>query len=194
MEADYLPHLCAEIEGLTPGRALDVGPGWGTMIVWLSGRGWQVTGMDIRPLGHYIKWALLDEIGARYAQGDICQDSLHGRRPYELVLMTQVIPHLKWAPVAAVRHAAAMLAPGGTFMTTALDVASYPQVRAAYGTDWRAVPAYGEGTAVPDMVACMYSAESLAEMLGEVFADARVRKPAGSTVLLATAQTLLRSE
>lgn len=41
------PQLVAEAEGLTPGRALDVGCGEGGDALWLAGRGWQVTAVDI---------------------------------------------------------------------------------------------------------------------------------------------------
>jgi SAM-dependent methyltransferase len=39
--------LVAEIGGLTPGRALDVGCGEGADAVWLAGRGWDVTALDV---------------------------------------------------------------------------------------------------------------------------------------------------
>jgi SAM-dependent methyltransferase len=39
--------LVAEIAGLTPGRALDVGCGEGADAVWLAGRGWDVTALDV---------------------------------------------------------------------------------------------------------------------------------------------------
>jgi SAM-dependent methyltransferase len=39
--------LVAEIAGLAPGRALDVGCGEGADAVWLAGRGWDVTALDV---------------------------------------------------------------------------------------------------------------------------------------------------
>ncbi|MGX6608381.1 class I SAM-dependent methyltransferase [Micromonosporaceae bacterium Da 78-11] len=39
--------LVAEVTGLTPGRALDVGCGEGADAVWLAQRGWQVTALDV---------------------------------------------------------------------------------------------------------------------------------------------------
>jgi len=41
------PQLVAEATSLPPGRALDVGSGEGADAVWLAGRGWQVTAVDI---------------------------------------------------------------------------------------------------------------------------------------------------
>jgi len=41
--------LVAEIEGLQPGRALDVGCGEGADAIWLAERGWTVTAADIAP-------------------------------------------------------------------------------------------------------------------------------------------------
>jgi len=44
---DPNPQLTAEVAGLAPGRALDVGSGEGADAVWLAERGWQVTAADI---------------------------------------------------------------------------------------------------------------------------------------------------
>ncbi len=48
--ADYEPpdsDILGIIEGLSPGRALDVGCGAGGLVVALAERGWQVTGLDV---------------------------------------------------------------------------------------------------------------------------------------------------
>lgn len=39
--------LVAEVAGLTPGRVLDVGCGEGADAVWLAGRGWDVTALEV---------------------------------------------------------------------------------------------------------------------------------------------------
>jgi SAM-dependent methyltransferase len=39
--------LIAEVTGLAPGRALDIGCGLGAEAVWLAGQGWQVTALDV---------------------------------------------------------------------------------------------------------------------------------------------------
>jgi SAM-dependent methyltransferase len=45
------PQLVAEVSALAPGTALDVGSGEGADAVWLAGRGWRVTGIDISAVG-----------------------------------------------------------------------------------------------------------------------------------------------
>ena len=45
------PQLVAEVSGLTPGTALDVGCGEGGDVIWLAQHGWQVTGADFSAQG-----------------------------------------------------------------------------------------------------------------------------------------------
>ncbi len=62
--------LLTEVTGLEPGRALDVGCGEGADAVWLAGRGWEVTALDVsqvaldraaaaaRAAGVHVRWLL----------------------------------------------------------------------------------------------------------------------------------------
>ncbi|HEY3773916.1 MAG TPA: class I SAM-dependent methyltransferase [Solirubrobacteraceae bacterium] len=43
--------LVAEVSGLTPGTALDVGCGEGGDVIWLASQGWEVTGADFSANG-----------------------------------------------------------------------------------------------------------------------------------------------
>jgi SAM-dependent methyltransferase len=62
--------LIAEAQGLTPGRALDVGCGEGTDAIWLAQQGWTVTGIDLwqgDPTPYPVVWLLIDYGRGRHA-------------------------------------------------------------------------------------------------------------------------------
>ncbi|MEX0914200.1 MAG: methyltransferase domain-containing protein, partial [Demequina sp.] len=41
--------MATTVEGLTPGRALDLGCGEGGDVLWLAAQGWEAHGIDISP-------------------------------------------------------------------------------------------------------------------------------------------------
>jgi len=191
-ESDYLPAMCKVIDelptapiadDLPPPRALDVGPGWGTMMVWLAARGWEVSVIEYVQIGTHMTYDLLDFVGAEWVPLDICEKPLFGRQ-FDLITMTQVLPHLKWNPLAAVRHCKEMLAAGGTYIASVLDAKYYAdKFEPPYGTDWRAVPSFGRGVAKKDAVTVMYAEQDFRELLSAVFDEVTVYQPEASTVL-----------
>ncbi|MEV7404724.1 class I SAM-dependent methyltransferase [Streptomyces sp. NPDC091267] len=110
--------LVREVEGLKPGRALDLGCGEGADAVWLARWGWQVTATDIsrvalgRAAGHAAEAGVADRIdwqfhdlGASFPEGEydlVSAQFLHsmGDLPREQIL----------------RRAAAAVAPGGVLL------------------------------------------------------------------------------
>ena len=111
-----------ELSGLAPGTALDLACGEGRNAIWLSGRGWQVTGVEFSPVALH-KAAEAE----RHAAGDARVDWVEADattyvapEPVDLALICYLqLP----APQrrAAVQCAARSLAPGGTLLVIGHD-------------------------------------------------------------------------
>jgi SAM-dependent methyltransferase len=113
--------FAAEVEGLAPGRALDVACGEGRNAVWLAERGWRVTGVDFSDVaiekaaalaaarGVEVEWVVDDVVASAPERG-----------AFDLVAVLYLqLPHDELA--AALRHAARALAPGGTIVVLGHD-------------------------------------------------------------------------
>ena len=110
--------LEAELGGLVPGRALDLGCGAGRTSIWLAKRGWRVTGVDFsgvaldlaRASGADVDWVLADLNEYEPAVG-----------AFDLVLVLYV--HFAVAERRALlTSAAGALAPNGTLLVVGHDV------------------------------------------------------------------------
>jgi len=109
--------LIAEVDGLTPGTALDLGCAEGADAIWLAGRGWDVLGVDASRLAVERAHAHAERLGpgrrVRFVQHDLGTDFPPGR--FDLVSA-----QFLHSPVAIpgereriLRRAAAAVAPGG---------------------------------------------------------------------------------
>jgi SAM-dependent methyltransferase len=85
------PELVEVVEGaraLPPGRALDLGCGTGTNVLYLAEHGWEVTGVDLarQPLAHARRLVGAAGAAARLLHGDVTRlDSLGVGDGYSLV-------------------------------------------------------------------------------------------------------------
>jgi SAM-dependent methyltransferase len=151
-----------ELQGLPPGRALDLGSGEGRNAVWLAEGGWQVTAVDFSSValdkarrlaqarGVTVDWVLADLYGYRPEPG-----------AYHLVL----VAYLHLSPlerVAVLAGAVGALAPGGTLLVIGHDLANLTQ-----------------GVGGPQDPAVLYTPEAIvAELDGlTVHRAERVRRP-----------------
>jgi SAM-dependent methyltransferase len=114
------PHLVDRAARLTPGRAVDVGSGEGADALWLAGRGWEVTAIDVSPvaLGKGADRAVAagPEIAERIAwtQADVLE---WGPEEGAFDLVSAQFMHLPPEPRAALfTRLAAGVAPGGTLL------------------------------------------------------------------------------
>jgi SAM-dependent methyltransferase len=114
-----------ELAGLPAGRAVDLACGEGRNALWLASRGWQVTAVDFSAVGLDKGRQLEARAGAGrpvdWRQADVVSYRHH--EPVDLALMCylQLEPRTRRA---AVRNAAASLAPGGTLLVIAHDSAN----------------------------------------------------------------------
>jgi SAM-dependent methyltransferase len=113
--------LVAEVQGLRPGKALDLGCGEGRNALWLAEQGWTVTGVDFSTVG-LARAARLAEAGG--VKVDWVQSDVLTWRPpaggFDLV----AVFYLQLAPsdrMEALRIAVSAVAPGGTLLVVAHD-------------------------------------------------------------------------
>ncbi|MEU7867770.1 class I SAM-dependent methyltransferase [Dactylosporangium sp. NPDC049140] len=112
--------LVTEVAALAPGRALDVGCGEGGDALWLAGRGWRVTAVDIAPTA-LARGAAADPEGrVTWARADV-----RAQRPepgaYDLVSV-QYFPLGREPGDAALRGLLDAVAPGGRLLYVGHDV------------------------------------------------------------------------
>lgn len=118
--------LVEQVEGLAPGRALDLAAGEGRNAIWLAEHGWQVTAVDFSPVG-------VDK-GRQLAHAADVQDAIEwivadvttwepSTAAYDLVAVFYLqIP--ADGRRAAHRLAASAVAPGGTLLIVGHDHAN----------------------------------------------------------------------
>ena len=162
--------LIAEISGLEPSRALDVGCGSGADAIWLAGQGWTVTALDVSQvaLDHAAARAESFGVHVQWRQGRL-EDMLLSADQFDLV--TAFYPALRHSAGRDAQAALlAAVAPGGTLLVVhhadvdvekaksygfdPADYLSHTDVAALFDDDWdvridrrrpRAVPNGGEG-------------------------------------------------
>lgn len=109
--------LMAQVEGLTPGRALDAGCGHGAEALWLASQGWQVTAVDFSAsaLDHGRSMAEAAGLGARvtWVEADLGRWAVPPGR-FDLVVCLYV--HVAGDVGEMVRRMAGGVAPGGTLL------------------------------------------------------------------------------
>jgi SAM-dependent methyltransferase len=108
--------LVAEVEGLAPGRALDLACGAGRNSVWLAERGWTATGVDFSDVALENARGLAAERGVQveWVEADVVEWEPPAGAFDLVVIMYLQLPADELA--RAVAHAAGAVAPGGTLL------------------------------------------------------------------------------
>ena len=113
---------------MEPGRALDLGCGTGTTVLWLAQQGWTAVGVDFSPLAIESARRKADwTSGAMFVEGDVTRlDELEVGGPFDLVLDVGCFHGLPARRRDAyVRQAAGVARPGARMMIF------------AFGARWR---------------------------------------------------------
>lgn len=110
--------LVAEVEGLAPGAALDLGCGEGGDAVWLAGRGWRVTAVDVSAtaLARVAEHAEEAGVGDRVRTEWHDLDATFPAGTYDLVSACYLHSPDHRPRVALLRSAAAAVDAGGTLV------------------------------------------------------------------------------
>ncbi|WP_203819513.1 class I SAM-dependent methyltransferase [Paractinoplanes ferrugineus] len=108
--------LVAEVSDLPPGRALDLGCGEGADAVWLAGRGWQVTAVDLSgvALKRAAKHAADAGVTVDFQQHDLEKTFPAGE--YDLVSAQFLHFWADFDREKILRRAAESVAPGGVLL------------------------------------------------------------------------------
>jgi 2-polyprenyl-3-methyl-5-hydroxy-6-metoxy-1,4-benzoquinol methylase len=146
------PTLAAEVSGLQPGRALDIGCGVGSDAIWLASQGWKVTALDVSKVA-------LDRAAARARQAAVHVEWIHARLEDAQLpaggfdLVNAHYPALLHSPMHdAAKALLATVAPGGTLLVVhhadvdvekaksygfdPTDYLSHSDVAALFDEDW----------------------------------------------------------
>ena len=74
----------------------------------------------------------------------------------------------------------------GTVVSSVLDRRDYPELPSAFGDNWMDVPEWRSTERCEDIVKCMYTEQTLRQLLETQFTTVHIWKPKRSTVLFAT--------
>jgi SAM-dependent methyltransferase len=135
------PELVRITNGRAPGKAIDIGCGTGTNVLFLAQRGWSVTGIDFAPLAIQKARTKLQDYPARLLVADVAKLSdLELPGPYDLALDMGCFHGLSHTDREAyVWGLAKWIVPGGTFLLYAFQVS---QAQGFSGVSKEAMVAY----------------------------------------------------
>ena len=191
-EKHYLKDVMDAIikEGTHFKSVLDIGPGWGTLMLWLSEFVDNISVLDIIKPGVWIPEKLLEEKNVKFYHENIFDTQISDI--FDIITMTQVIPHLKYNPIYVIQKIAKLINNDGVFITCLLDNEHHETVQSKYGKYWKALPIYGgvdDPVGDSDLVTAMYDRYSFFELLSYGFDSVSISRCESGIELLAVCKS-----
>lgn len=124
--------LVAEAADLPPGQALDIGCGEGGDALWLAGRGWLVTALDISRVALERAAAAAGDLKVSWTHADL---SRYTPPAGSFDLVTAMYPALPHTDEKSVRAMLAAVAPGGTLLVGGHDMSGWQPESHDHGHD-----------------------------------------------------------
>jgi len=137
--------LVQEVDGLAPGRALDMACGEGRNAIWLASQGWQSTGVDFSPEGLKKGQQMAAEQGlpVEWIEADL-REWQPPESAYDLIVSLYV--HMPPSELSKVhKKVIEALAPGGTILVIGHDLTNL--------TDGYGGPPFPEVLFTPEQIA-----------------------------------------
>lgn len=100
----------------SPARVLDIGPAYGTLLLFSALSGAECYALDSTT--QYWSDALAAGYGLQWIQRDIEAAGIPGSATYDIVLLTSVLEHLRYNPLPVLRNIHARLATQGSLLLT----------------------------------------------------------------------------
>ena len=119
--------LVDEIDGLAPGRALDIGAGEGGDAIWLAERGWRVTASDVsqRALDRVAALAEERDLPVECHRTDVDALGAFEAGTFDLV-SAHYVPIPRAPDGRGVRNVLVAVGPGGTLLVVSHDLQPMP--------------------------------------------------------------------
>jgi 2-polyprenyl-3-methyl-5-hydroxy-6-metoxy-1,4-benzoquinol methylase len=118
------------LDGLPPGRILDIGCGGGAFLHKMKNRGWNAEGLDFDEDAVH---AAIEDYGVQARVGRL-EDMAYASESFDAITMHHVIEHV-YDPVSLLREICRILKPGGRLIVVTPNINSWGHER--FGENWR---------------------------------------------------------
>jgi len=151
--------------GLVGKSCLDIGGGYGTLLLYASRLGWQPHEIDIST--NFLSPELVKKYGVRFHVANIEAGVVPWRERFDLILVTEVLEHFNFNPLPTLRKVYDCLAPEGLLVLTTPNKHCGWGEAVFQGPYWE-LPAFDSAKRIVDTHVKVYDRFELADLLDAV--------------------------